>query len=178
MFVVFFPVEDAEICGQLLSEPFESEEECRKDARRKWNSSKKSLLNKCEEEFKKQDVYVDWKKEKKEYEAKKESMTEAERNETEEALEMKRIKIKKRRLGNIQFTGQLIRKVLIREKIMHVCIQSLMKLTETLDGGVEQAQDDEMDEEDHEALCQLLYTIERKLSLALSMVKGNRTSTA
>jgi translation initiation factor 4G len=105
-------------------------------------------------------------------------MTEAERNETEEALEMKRIKIKKRRLGNIQFTGQLIRKVLIREKIMHVCIQSLMKLTETLDGGVEQAQDDEMDEEDHEALCQLLYTIERKLSLALSMVKGNRTSTA
>jgi translation initiation factor 4G len=158
MFVVFFPVEDAESCGQLLSEPFESEEECRKDSR-KWNSSKRSLLNKCEEEFKKQDIYVDWKKEKKEYEAKKESMAEAERNETEEALEMKRIKIKKQMLGNIRFIGELFKKRLIKEKIMHECIQSLMKLTKKLDGGLEQAQDDEMDEEDHEALCQLFNTI-------------------
>ena len=117
----------------------------------------------CEEEFKKQDIYVDWKKERSEYETEKESMTEAKCKEMEEALEMKRNKIKKRRLGSIRFIGELIRKGLIKEKIMHECIQRLMRLERTLDGSLEQAKDDEMDEEDHEALCQLIYTIGEKI---------------
>jgi len=157
-FAVFFPVEDAEACGQQLSEPFETEDLCRKDAR-KMNSSKRCLLNKCEDEFKKQDIYVDWKREKKVYEAKKASLTEAECNEIQEVLEMKRIKIKKQMLGNIRFIGELFKKRLIKASIMHECILSLMKLQKAANGGLEQAEDDEMDEEDHEALCQLFNTV-------------------
>jgi len=162
LFAVFFPVEDARNFGQQLSEQFQSEKECREDSRRR-NSVIRGLLNMCEEEFKKQDIYVDWKKERSEYETEKESMTEAKCKEMEEALEMKRIKIKKRRLGSIRFIGELIRKGLIKEKIMHECIQRLMRLERTLDGSLEQAKDDEMDEEDHEALCQLIYTIGEKI---------------
>mmetsp|Transcript_2928 Transcript_2928/g.4417 ORF Transcript_2928/g.4417 Transcript_2928/m.4417 type:complete len:409 (+) Transcript_2928:36-1262(+) len=42
---------------------------------------------------------------------------------------------------------------------MHECILSLMKLQKAANGGLEQAEDDEMDEEDHEALCQLFNTV-------------------
>jgi translation initiation factor 4G len=61
-------------------------------------------LNKCGDEFKKQDIYTDWKVEKKEYEKNKASFTEKERTEKEEELEFRRMKIKKRMLGNIKFS--------------------------------------------------------------------------
>ena len=57
-YIVFFPVSEAEVCGQQISEIFLSEVECKSDASKK-NSFKRSLLNKCEEEFTKKEI-VGW----------------------------------------------------------------------------------------------------------------------
>jgi hypothetical protein len=64
-----------------------------------------SLLNKCKEESNKQDVYVDWKEEKREYYEESNSR-------------LTGIRIKKQMLGNVQFIGQLYKKRLLKEKIM------------------------------------------------------------
>eukprot|EP00980_Cylindrotheca_fusiformis_P021277 scaffold8194_cov118-Cylindrotheca_fusiformis.AAC.8 len=92
-YTVFFPVAEAEDLGQQMSKIFLSERECVSDAT-KQNSFKRSLLNKCQDEFDKQDIYVDWKKEKKAYEESKASLSDAERAEMEEELNFRRIKIK------------------------------------------------------------------------------------
>jgi hypothetical protein len=162
-FVVFFPVAEVEDCGQQLSEIFLSEVECKSDASKK-NSFKRSLLNKCEEEFNKQDIYVDWKKEKAEYEESKAKMTDAERAEKEEELNFRRIRIKKQMLGNVKFIGQLYKKGLIKEKIMRFCIGSTLKLEERTDIQSKNPEYyigtyNDMDEEDHEANCSMFSTI-------------------
>ena len=51
---------------------------------------------------------------------------------------------------------------MLKEKIMRFCIQSLMKLEEVEGAGYVQfknIEDDDMDEEDHEALCNLFTTV-------------------
>jgi translation initiation factor 4G len=161
-FTVFFPVTDHEECGQQLSKIFLTDRECMSDAN-KANSFKRLLLNKCEDEFTKQDIYVDWKKEKAEYEEKKSTMTPIERAETEEELNFRRIKIKKQMLGNIKFIGQLYKKGLLKEKILRLCNATLLKL-ETKDRGAKlptyyDTGDMDMDEEDHEAICSMFTTI-------------------
>jgi translation initiation factor 4G len=162
-YVVFFPMKEAEECGQQMSEFFLTERECRSDAS-KHNSFKRSLLNKCQDEFNKQDIYEDWKKEKASYLETKDSLTEAEQTEKEGELNFRRIKIKKQMLGNIKFIGQLYKKNLLKEKIMRYCIATLLKLdedksisgknTEYIDSG-----QTDLDEEDHEALCSMFSTI-------------------
>mmetsp|Transcript_26792 Transcript_26792/g.39979 ORF Transcript_26792/g.39979 Transcript_26792/m.39979 type:complete len:1100 (-) Transcript_26792:207-3506(-) len=164
-YTVFFPLEEAEKCGQQLSKIFLSERECENDGS-KQNSFKRSLLNKCEDEFNKQDIYVDWKKEKKEYEDTKASLTESKRNEIEDELDFRRMKIKKQMLGNIRFIGELFKKNMLKERIMRYCIHSLLKVEEnekatkkTGSPVIRSLPDDEMDAEDHEALCNLFTTI-------------------
>lgn len=57
-YMVCFAVSQAEECGQQLSTKiFTSEIECHNDAV-KMNTFKRSLLNKCEDEFNKQDIYT------------------------------------------------------------------------------------------------------------------------
>lgn len=103
-YTVYFPISKAAECGQQLSlEIFTSEIEAQNHAT-KMNTFKRSLLNKCEDEFNKQDIYTDWKAEKKEYEKNKASLTEKEKAEKEEELEFRRMKIKKQMLGNIKFS--------------------------------------------------------------------------
>jgi MIF4G domain len=162
-YTVYFNVAEAEECGQQLSEIFLSEVECISNAKKK-NSFKRSLLNKCEDEFKKQDIYVDWMKEKKEYDESKSKLTPAERVEREENLNFRRIKIKKQMLGNVKFIGQLYKKNLLKEKIMRFCIGSLLKLEELTDVKSKNPEykdtgDMDMDEEDHEAICSMFATI-------------------
>jgi translation initiation factor 4G len=107
-YIVFFPIAQAHECGQQLSqEIFTSEIEAQNHAI-KMNTFKRSLLNKCEDEFNQQDIYTDWKVEKKEYEKKKASLTEKERAEKAEELEFRRMKIKKQMLGNIKFSKCLV----------------------------------------------------------------------
>ncbi|KAL7531385.1 hypothetical protein ACHAXR_005262, partial [Thalassiosira sp. AJA248-18] len=159
-YTVYFPVSKSDECGQQLSlEIFTSEIEAQSHAT-KMNTFKRSLLNKCEDEFNKQDIYTDWKVEKKEYEKNKAKMEKKERNEKEEELEFRRMKIKKQMLGNIKFIGELYKLGMLKEKIMRFCVHSLLKLEE-YDGGLrsKSGEDDDMDEEDHEALCNLFKTI-------------------
>jgi len=159
-YAVFFPISKADECGQQLSlEIFTSEIEAQSHAT-KMNTFKRSLLNKCEDEFNKQDIYTGWKKEMKEFQMKKATMTEKEQKEVTGDLEFRRIKIKKQMLGNIKFIGELYKLGMLKEKIMRFCIHNLMKF-EDHEGGLrsQSGEDGQMDEEDHEALCNLFKTI-------------------
>ena len=103
-YAVFFPVSKADECGQQLSlEIFTSEIEAQNHAV-KMNTFKRSLLNKCEDEFNKQDIYTSWKTEMKEYQKEKVKLSEKETKMKEEELEFRRMKIKKQMLGNIKFS--------------------------------------------------------------------------
>lgn len=117
--------------------------------------------------FNKQDIYTDWKLEKKEYEKAKASMTDKERDEKQEELEFRRMKIKKQMLGNIKFIGELYKLGMLKEKIMRFCVHSLLKIEE-YEGGLrsQTGEDGEMDEEDHEALCNLFTTIGKTIDNA------------
>lgn len=160
-YTVFFPVAKAEQCGQqLTTKIFTSEIECQGDASKK-NTFKRSLLNKCEDEFNKQDIYQVLKDDMRAYNKAKSTFSAPDAKQKAADLEFRRIKIKKQMLGNIKFIGELYKLSMLKEKIMRFCIQSLMKLEE-VDGAYLQfrdVEDDDMDEEDHEALCQLFTTI-------------------
>ena len=164
-YTVYFPFSEAEECGQQLSEKFLSKAECISDANKR-NSFKRSLLNKCEDEFNKQDIYADWKVEKATYEQTKMNLVggDRERKEKGDELEFRRLKIKKQMLGNIKFIGQLFKKDLLKEKIMRYCIGSLLKLkqvetSKSKNPEYKDSGDMDMDDEDHEALCNLFATI-------------------
>jgi hypothetical protein len=125
---VYFPVADHKECEQQLSEMFLSEREHVSDAS-KQSRFKHSLLNKCEDEFNKQDIHADWKAEKKAHEESKSSLVDNEdAKDKDEDLEFRRIKTKKQMLGNIKFIGQLYKKSLLKEKTMRHCIASLLKI--------------------------------------------------
>lgn len=170
-YTVYFPVANHDECGQQLSKIFLSERECTSDAN-KANSFRRTLVNKCQDEFSKEDIYVDWKKEKAEYEETKATLTEAERAEKEEELEFRRIKIKKQMLGNIQFIGQLYKKNLIKVKIIYFCVSKLLKLSTSNDKTKNPVYVDtgdmDIDEEDHEALCSMFTTIGSTIDTGLS----------
>ncbi|XP_022735134.1 eukaryotic translation initiation factor 4G-like [Durio zibethinus] len=99
---------------------------------------KRLLLNKCQEEFERG--------EREQEEANKvEEVGEA--KQSEEEREEKRIKVRRRMLGNIRLIGELYKKKMLTERIMHECIKKLL-------GEYENP-----DEEDVEALCKLMSTI-------------------
>ena len=157
LYTVFFPVTKSKAIGQTYSRIFLSQVECEKDGD-KCNSFRGILLNKCEDEFMKQNIYDGWKQEKKEYDVKKNSLPDREKLEKEEELEFRRIKIKKQVLGNIQFIGALYKKDMLKARIMRYCIESLLKLEELENGHFKDTKE-KMDEEDHEAVCKLFTTI-------------------
>lgn len=163
LYTVFFPMSKIAEVGQQVSGIFLSHRECEKDASKE-NGFRGILLNKCQEEFFKQNVYDDWKKEKKVYEEEKDKLSDRERLEKEEELEFRRMKIKKQVLGNIHFIGELFKKDMLKPKIMRYCIEYLLKLEETESGELRLLEDD-MDDEDHEAICKLFTTIGKALDI-------------
>nr|QEX51116.1 eukaryotic translation initiation factor 4G-like isoform X1 [Cymbidium ensifolium] len=96
------------------------------------------LLNKCQEEFERG--------EREEAEADK-AEEEGEIHQSEVERDEKRIKARRRMLGNIRLIGELFKKRMLTEGIMHGCIQQLL--------GPHQ----NPDEENIEALCKLMSTI-------------------
>ncbi|CAK9318906.1 unnamed protein product [Citrullus colocynthis] len=96
---------------------------------------KRLLLNKCQEEFEKEQEEND------------EVNEVGEMKQSAEEREVNRIKARRRMLGNIRLIGELYKKKMITEKIMHVCIKKLL------------GQYQNPDEEDIEALCKLMTTI-------------------
>ncbi|KAJ4959063.1 hypothetical protein NE237_026174 [Protea cynaroides] len=102
---------------------------------------KRLLLNKCQEEF----------------ERGEREQAEANRNEEEGEVKMsegereeKKIQARRRMLGNIRLIGELYKKKMLTERIMHECIKKLL--------GYD-LQYQNHDEEDVEALCKLMSTI-------------------
>ncbi|XP_057800116.1 eukaryotic translation initiation factor 4G-like [Salvia miltiorrhiza] len=98
---------------------------------------KRLLLNKCQEEFERG--------EREEQEANE--ADEGESKQTEEEREEKRLRVRRRMLGNIRLIGELYKKKMLTERIMHECIGKLL------------GQYQNPDEENIEALCKLMSTI-------------------
>ncbi|KAJ1408068.1 MIF4G-like, type 3 [Sesbania bispinosa] len=98
---------------------------------------KRLLLNKCQEEFERG--------EREQEEANK--ADEGEVKQSVEEREEKRTKARRRMLGNIRLIGELYKKKMLTERIMHECIKKLL------------GQYQDPDEEDIEALCKLMSTI-------------------
>ncbi|XP_004514194.1 eukaryotic translation initiation factor 4G-like isoform X2 [Cicer arietinum] len=98
---------------------------------------KRLLLNKCQEEFERG--------EREQEEANK--VDEGEVKQSDEEREQRKTKARRRMLGNIRLIGELYKKKMLTERIMHECIKKLLG----------QVQDP--DEEDVEALCKLMSTI-------------------
>ncbi|KAK7277204.1 hypothetical protein RIF29_18355 [Crotalaria pallida] len=98
---------------------------------------KRLLLNKCQEEFERG--------EREQEEADK--ADEGEVKQSDEEREERRVKARRRMLGNIRLIGELYKKRMLTERIMHECIKKLL------------GQYQDPDEEDIEALCKLMSTI-------------------
>lgn len=99
---------------------------------------KRLLLNKCQEEFERGE---------REQEEANRADEEGEIKQSEEEREEKRIKARRRMLGNIRLIGELYKKRMLTERIMHDCIKKLL------------GQYQDPDEEDLESLCKLMSTI-------------------
>ncbi|KAM0910115.1 hypothetical protein ACQ4PT_014374 [Festuca glaucescens] len=101
------------------------------------------LLNKCQEEF----------------ERGEREQAEADKAEEEGGIkqskgerEEKRLRARRRMLGNIRLIGELYKKKMLTERIMHECIKKLL-------GEYQHPDEENPDEEDLEALCKLMSTI-------------------
>uniref|UniRef100_A0A0A9CPG2 Eukaryotic translation initiation factor 4g, putative n=1 Tax=Arundo donax TaxID=35708 RepID=A0A0A9CPG2_ARUDO len=79
---------------------------------------KRLLLNKCQEEFERG--------EREEAEADK-TEEEGEIKQTKEEREEKRIRARRRMLGNIRLIGELYKKRMLTERIMHECIKKTVR---------------------------------------------------
>ncbi|KAJ7950725.1 Eukaryotic translation initiation factor 4G [Quillaja saponaria] len=99
---------------------------------------KRLLLNKCQEEFERGE---------REQEEANKAEDEGEVKQSEGEREEKRIKARRRMLGNIRLIGELYKKRMLTVGIMHECIKKLL------------GQYQDPDEEDIEALCKLMSTI-------------------
>ncbi|XP_068655930.1 eukaryotic translation initiation factor 4G-like [Aristolochia californica] len=99
---------------------------------------KRVLLNKCQEEFERG--------EREQAEANR-IEEEGEIKQSEEEREVKKVQARRRMLGNIRLIGELYKKTMLTERIMHSCIKKLL------------GQYQNPDEEDVEALCKLMTTI-------------------
>ncbi|KAK1364630.1 MI domain-containing protein [Heracleum sosnowskyi] len=99
---------------------------------------KRLLLNKCQEEFERGE---------REQEEANRPEEEGEAKQSDEEREEKRVQARRRMLGNIRLIGELYKKKMLTERIMHECIKKLL------------GQYQNPDEEDLEALCKLMSTI-------------------
>ncbi|KAG7324487.1 hypothetical protein KOW79_012503 [Hemibagrus wyckioides] len=98
------------------------------------------LLNRCQKEFEKdKDNNEIFQQKQKELDAA-----------TEEEVEQRLNKARRRSLGNIKFIGELFKLKMLNEQVMHACIVKLLK---------------DYDEESLECLCRLLSTIGKNLDL-------------
>ncbi|OQR84149.1 eukaryotic translation initiation factor 4 gamma [Achlya hypogyna] len=108
---------------QVLNGPFESFEHANVHAI-KTTSFKRILLNSCQEEFEKNNIY----------EALEAGMEKARAEgsltpEVEADYEEKKMLTKRRMLGNIRFIGELYKKGMLQERIMHECVAKMLNVT-------------------------------------------------
>ena len=115
----------------------------------KFTNFRTMLLTKCQKEFDSDySQSINYDKLLEEMEA---CADEKRKSELKEEAEYKLTKAKRRSLGNIRFIGELFKLEMLTDKIMHNCIERLLK--------------QETDEENLECLCKLLATIGRALDI-------------
>uniref|UniRef100_K3W8C0 MI domain-containing protein n=1 Tax=Globisporangium ultimum (strain ATCC 200006 / CBS 805.95 / DAOM BR144) TaxID=431595 RepID=K3W8C0_GLOUD len=142
---------------QPLNGPFESFDHANRTAIKSC-SFKRILLNACQEEFEKDNIYEELEENYKKAKAEDKITTEMETDYQE-----KRMIMKSRMLGNIRFIGELYRKGMLQERIMHECIMKLMGV-HVKDGVLTAVHPgDAPDEENLESLCKLLSTMGKDL---------------
>ena len=137
----------SERVGSETTLPFETEQECY-DFAMKQTHLKRILLNKCQEEFEKEDLYLEQTKledeeDRRNVEAGKD-LTSEERALRDFLRKRKKKELRTRRLGNTLFIGSLFKLEMLSERIMHQCIAELM------------GDHENPDVESIEALCKLL----------------------
>lgn len=142
---------------QTLNGPFESFDHANRTAIKNC-SFKRILLNACQEEFEKDNIYEELEENYKKAKAEDKITPEMETDYQE-----KRMIMKSRMLGNIRFIGELYRKGMLQERIMHECIMKLMGV-HVKDGVLTATHpSDSPDEENLESLCKLLSTMGKDL---------------
>jgi len=122
----------SQLCARCAERFPEFKDEANPDA--KPHTFKRLLLNKCQEEFEKESTIGT-------------VLAELPEGTSPEEKEIVRKRIKGRMLGNIRFIGELYKRKMLTEKIMHECLIKLL-------GEVENPDEDEI-----ECLCKLLTTI-------------------
>ncbi|RHY33321.1 hypothetical protein DYB32_001722 [Aphanomyces invadans] len=108
--------------SQVLNGPFPTKEEANLNAI-KSTTFKRILLNACQAEFEKDNIYEELEQQKDK--AREDGTLTAE---LEAAFEEKKMLTKQRMLGNIRFIGELFRKGMLQERIMHACILKLLNV--------------------------------------------------
>lgn len=152
---------------QALNGPFESFDHANRTAV-KACSFKRILLNACQEEFEKDNIYEELEAT---YKANK--LANSVTPEMEAEYQEKRMLMKARMLGNIRFIGELYRKGMLQERIMHECIMKLMGVA-VKDGTLALVHpSDNPDEENIESLCKLLATMGKDLDKGLAQAAMN-----
>ncbi|CAI5718913.1 unnamed protein product [Hyaloperonospora brassicae] len=143
---------------QVLNGPYESHEHASRVALKSC-SFRRILLNACQEEFEKDNIYEEleqkFRRDKEEGKITPQMATD---------YEEKRLIMKLRMLGNIRFIGELYRKGMLQERIMHECIMKLMDVRLNSDSTLICVHpNDPPDEESIESLAKLLTTMGKDL---------------
>ncbi|KAJ1558492.1 hypothetical protein HK096_011544 [Nowakowskiella sp. JEL0078] len=120
------------------------------DLNTKNNAFRRILLNKCQEEF---ESGMHWAGESEDIAAAQKRIDELPAEERENLMEKVYAisKAKRRALGNIQFIGELFKRQMLTEKIIHACISHQLRNIS------------EPEEEDIESLCKLMTTVGAKI---------------
>lgn len=140
----------------------------------KQTSFKRFLLNNCQIEFQKELLFEELEKNIAQAKARiernggKEIVGEGDAK--LEDLEEQRFKMKRRMLGNIRFIGELFKKAMLSERIMHECIFNLLDCNAVMHNGklasIEPKHPKQVaDEESLESLSKLLATIGKSLEV-------------
>ena len=144
--------------------PFDEEQKCR-DFAFKQTHFWRILLNKCQEEFEKEDIYEEHVKQQQEEERTRLASGGKELTDDEKALQAflrkrERKELRVRRLGNTLFIGSLFKLDMLSERIMHNCIADLI------------GNPNDPDIESVEALCKLLTSIGYTLDNRANITQG------
>ncbi|OQR81538.1 eukaryotic translation initiation factor 4 gamma [Thraustotheca clavata] len=148
--------------SQTLVGPFEAFEQANINAV-KSTSFKRILLNSCQEEFEKDNIYEEL-----ENSLEKSRADGSLTPEVEADFEEKKMLTKRRMLGNIRFIGELYKKGMLQERIMHECIKKLLNVTTVMVQGEPPRlapvhPNTPPDEESIESLSKLLTTMGKVL---------------
>lgn len=170
-YTVFMTEEEGKKQYDMSMEASGSQEDAEKVGKKK-TEVRTILLNLCQNEFEKVDIYEELVKEEAAFKASHCSDPEERALKQQEFTE-KRMKMKRRMLGNIQFIGELYKQQMLKENIIHKCVQKLLNIEEQTAGtaGGFKFKNNKMDEEDLESLIKLLNTIGKTLEQGKSKAK-------